>query len=133
VEQDPRAIAYASNICARHLDRITFQQCNALRFKAPEHYDLIWSAGLFDYLPDRMFCFLLRRLASMVRQGGEIVIGNFSDSNPSRPYMELFDWVLHHRSDADLRRLGNEVGFREEQILIQSEPLGVNLFMHVLS
>ncbi len=131
VEQDSRAIAHASKLCCRHLEQIMFHQANALRFTTSDQYDLVWSAGLFDYLDDRLFVRLAARLGRAVLPGGELVIGNFSDSNPSRAYMELFNWVLHHRSTNDLQQLAFQAGFTEDRVAIRREPIGVNLFLHV--
>jgi hypothetical protein len=46
--------------------------------------------------------------------------------------MECGNWFLHHRSPEDLIKLGMECGIPEENISVKSEPLGVNLFMHIL-
>ena len=131
IEQDAKAIDYASNLCQPYLDKITFHEQNALRFKLPEKFDLVWSAGLFDYLQDGLFIKLLRRLEKQTKSGGEIVIGNFSLNNPSRAYMELFEWKLIHRSDQTLLQLALDSGVKAKQLTIESEPLGINHFLHI--
>lgn len=92
---------------------------------------LIISVGLFDYFNDRMFEHLLGRLYGVINPGGHIYIGNFSLNNDSRFIMEyVTEWYLHHRSEDDLLRLAAslpENAFCE----VLSEPLGVNLFLHV--
>ena len=67
----------------------------------------------------------------MVVPGGDIVIGNFSTKNPSKLYMELFEWNLHYRSPNTLRELAIEAGFKEENIEVKREDTGVNLFLHL--
>ena len=131
VEQDSAAVGHAKGLCAAYLDRISFHMTNALKLQTFKKYDLIWSAGLFDYFNDRVFEFMLKRLAPMVAEGGEIVIGNFSPLNPSRPYMEIFEWHLHHRSPNALRALATKAGFNASQISVRKEPAGVNLFLHI--
>ena len=79
---DPGAIDYASRKNARYLERITFTKANVMRFRTEKQYDLIWSAGLFDYLDDRLFVFLLKRFKNNVKDSGQIIIGNFSTNNP---------------------------------------------------
>jgi hypothetical protein len=72
------------------------------------------------------------RLLPALAQGGELVIGNFSDCNPSRTYMELLgDWYLHHRSDEDLRLLAHQAGVPGSHVRIGCERLKVNLFLHI--
>lgn len=131
IEQDQKAVGHAQGLCKDHLHKITFHVKNALRFQSKKKYDLIWSAGLFDYFEDKVFVFLLKKLGAMVAEGGEIVIGNFSPLNPSRPYMELFEWHLHHRSPTTLKALAVSAGFSADQISVGKEPTGVNLFLHI--
>ena len=131
IEQDQKAITYAKGLCADFLHKITFHVKNALRLKSNKKYDLIWSAGLFDYFNDKVFIHVLKNLEKMVAEGGEIIIGNFSTLNPSRPYMELFEWNLHHRSPHSLIGLAIAAGFSAEQISVEKEPTGVNLFLHI--
>ena len=89
-------------------------------------YDLIYSAGLFDYLKDRTARAAGARLAQALAPGGHAVIGNFGTTNPTRPFMELFlDWPLHHRSAGDLHQLFSELG---TGITIEQEATGINLF-----
>jgi len=133
IEIDRNAIDYASHLNERFLDRITFVRKNALRYRPSNKYDLIWAAGIVDYFDDRVFMSLLKRLMPAVADGGEIVIGNFSDNNPSRAYMELLGgWHLHHRTGDHLRRLARDCGIAPDQISVGTEPERVNLFLHVL-
>jgi len=89
-------------------------------------YDLIYSAGLFDYLKDRTASAAGVRLVDALTPGGSAVIGNFGVANPTRPLMELIlDWPLHHRSASDLRRLFGDIG---TSMTIEQEATGVNLF-----
>jgi len=105
VEQDENAIRFAQEVCSNYKESINFIQANALRFRSSLKYDLIWSAGLFDYFDDKVFVFMLKRLKGMLASDGEIIIGNFSTLNPSRSYMELVHWNLHHRSPHTLKSL----------------------------
>jgi extracellular factor (EF) 3-hydroxypalmitic acid methyl ester biosynthesis protein len=89
-------------------------------------YDLIYSAGLFDYLRDRTARAAAARLVAALAPGGQAVIGNFAAANPTRPLMELFlDWPLHHRSADDLHRIFAGLG---NGMAVEQEATGVNLF-----
>lgn len=89
-------------------------------------YDLIYSAGLFDYLKDRTARAAGARLVDALAPGGHAVIGNFGTPNPTRPLMELIlDWPLHHRSASDLHQLFGNIG---TGMTIEQETTGVNLF-----
>jgi extracellular factor (EF) 3-hydroxypalmitic acid methyl ester biosynthesis protein len=132
VENDPRAIAYASQLNCDFLDRITFTQKNVLRFQSTCKYDLVWAAGIFDYFEDETFDFCLRKLRTNVADGSELVIGNYSERNPSRAYMEVVgDWYLNHRSEDRLISLARNSGVSAQRVVVRSEPEGVQNFLHI--
>lgn len=132
VDSDPKAISYAKRLCSSYLQDIRFQKVNAFRFRSNRNYRLIWSAGLFDYLSDKGFQFLLSNLLSLLTEDGELVIGNFSKNNPTRQYMEVIgDWHLHYRDEQELIKLALGCGIKRQDICIGREPKGVNLFLHI--
>lgn len=132
VDMDAHAIAYGKRLCTPWLDKVTFHHGNVLKHTPARSYDLVWSAGLFDYLSDRLFVHLLTSLLKAVKPGGEVIVGNFSDFNPSRDYMEIFGhWHLYHRSRETLISLASRAGASLDQIQIHWEPEGVNYFLHI--
>lgn len=75
------------------------------------HFDLIYSAGLYDYLPDTLALRLTKRLLQMLRPGGRLVIANFVPGGSGRGYMELFmDWTLVLRNEAAMQQLSRSAG-----------------------
>lgn len=131
VDCDKNAIEYSSKQLTGFNDYVEFHTENAFYFSSQHTFDLVWSAGLFDYLNDRAFKLLIKKLLKFLGEEGELVIGNFSPSNPSRDYMEFGNWYLNYRSIDALTNLAKEIGVPEEKISVQSEPLGVNLFLHI--
>jgi extracellular factor (EF) 3-hydroxypalmitic acid methyl ester biosynthesis protein len=132
VDQDPSAIAYAQGLVGRTHSRaaVRFIQANVLRFRPERHYDLVWSAGLFDYLPDRLFVQVLSRLLRHVRPGGRLVVGNFAPGHETQLYMELVgDWVLTYRTGEQLIDLALAAGADRDTVRVEAEPEGVNLFL----
>lgn len=131
---DPSAIRYGRELCSAFLDRVEFSRENILRYKPQDRFDLIWAAGVFDYFPDRVFCRVGHRLFTAVKPGGQLVIGNFSSSNPCRSYMELLGrWHLNHRAPGDLRTVGEKIAANGGCVTVESEPEGVNLFLCITS
>lgn len=122
IELDPNAIRYAAALNEEFSSKIAFQQRNAVRFHPQRQYDLIWAAGLFDYFPDRIFQSVLRRLLPAVANEGELVIGNFSTTNPSRGYMEFGGWSLHHRTPSALTSLARCSGARPRPCALVPRP-----------
>lgn len=129
LDMDSRAIEYSKHLI--NSSDVTFFCQNAFRFFSEKQYDLIWSAGLFDYLDNKKFVFLLSSLLKMAKINGKVVIGNFSTLNPSRDYMECGEWFLFHRDINELKKLARQVGVDPDSISIDSESTGVNLFMTV--
>lgn len=132
VEIDPNAVRYATELNQPFLDRIQFFRKNCLKFQPTQQYQLIWAAGIFDYFDDATFLQMMQRLLAAVAADGELVIGNFADTSPSRPSMEFgLEWFLHHRSADQLVALAMQCGVARERIAIGCEDLGVNLFLHI--
>ena len=72
--------------------------------------DLVYSAGLFDYLPDPVALKLLAVMWAWVRPGGRLVLANFADDSQERGYMEAFmDWWLLYRNEDQILALGHSV------------------------
>jgi extracellular factor (EF) 3-hydroxypalmitic acid methyl ester biosynthesis protein len=111
--------------------QITYNKINALRFNAYKLYDLIWSAGLFDYFKDKHFTFLIRKYVNCITDDGEMVISNFSTKNPTRRFMEVIDWNLNHRTESDLFRIAQDANIDKEMVSVGKEPLGINMFLKI--
>lgn len=89
-------------------------------------FDLIYSAGLFDYLSDPVAQITAERLLASLKPSGTLLVGNFDVANPSRPIMELvLDWQLIYRSESDLGDLFGHIG---SGYTVEKENLGINLF-----
>jgi len=134
VDQDPEALIYAKSLMSgfQNKKQVVWECRNALRLRPEVKYDLIWSAGLFDYLNDRLVVFLLSRMWSWLKSGGRIVFGNFHPRNPSRFPMELCgQWFLIHRTEHDLMELVKTAGIPASNASVRSEPLGINLFCEI--
>ena len=132
IDLDENAIEYAKEKNRKFSDKMNFFRINVLRFKTHKHYDLIWSAGLFDYFKEKHFIYLLKKYMPFLDENGEMVIGNFSNYNPTRKLMEaLSGWYLNYRSDYDLYKMAAEAGVEGDQMIVGKEPLGVNLFLRI--
>jgi len=134
VDQDQQALEYARILLAEHRvqARIQWECFNIPQLRPQVKYDLIWLAGLFDYLSDRLAAFLLKRMWFWLKPGGRIVFGNFHPNNPSRLPMELCgQWFLIHRTEDDLLGLVKAADILGANAAVGSEPLGINLFCEI--
>ncbi|MBT8371477.1 MAG: class I SAM-dependent methyltransferase [Deltaproteobacteria bacterium] len=93
-------------------------------------FDFIYSMGLFDYLLPPVASRVLGRLYEQLKPGGQMVIGNFHVSNPSKYYMEYWlDWVLYYRTEEEFTNLLRKVASNEINVAI--DEAGVQMFLHV--
>ncbi len=91
--------------------------------------DLIYSAGLLDYLDDDVVVGLLDAAHGWLAPGGRLIVGNVHPCNPDRALLDhVFDWPLIHRSEADMDRLLGNSRFGRPCTRIRFEPQGLNLF-----
>ena len=89
-------------------------------------FDLIYSAGLFDYFTDPVAQFAAIKLHQSLKSGGKLIIGNFNTNNPAQFIMEAIgDWYLIYRDEKQLTQLFSKV---TPKLHIEKESENVNLF-----
>jgi len=136
LDQDEHALLSTQNrlrhLRTKHGAQVEFQFVHKairniiVRGTEYKEYDLIYSAGLFDYLSDPVAFTAAQQLYNNVRPGGKLVIGNFNVGNPTQVVMDYaLDWELIYRSEADLLELFKQIGGR---LSVEREPLDINLF-----
>jgi extracellular factor (EF) 3-hydroxypalmitic acid methyl ester biosynthesis protein len=92
-------------------------------------FHFIYSMGLFDYLATPVAKVVIESLYRLLNQGGELIIGNFHVSNPSRNFMEYWgDWYLIHRTEDELRNLLPDADSAEVDIIF--EDTRSQMFLH---
>lgn len=94
-------------------------------------YDIVYCAGLFDYLSDRICRRLIETFYELLSPGGMLVTTNVEASNPSRGTMEyLMDWHLIYRSAEQFRELA-PAEVAPENCRVLADATGVNIFMEI--
>jgi extracellular factor (EF) 3-hydroxypalmitic acid methyl ester biosynthesis protein len=98
-------------------------------------YDLIYCAGLFDYLPDPVCKRLMNLCYDMLAPGGLLLATNVSDSlNTARPFrhsMEyILDWHLIYRNGPRVAALVPAVA-ASNGTAVSMDDTGSNLFVSV--
>jgi ubiquinone/menaquinone biosynthesis C-methylase UbiE len=132
IDFDQSAIDFSKKKNEKFNGQISYNKINALRYNSYKLYDLIWSAGLFDYFKDKHFTFLIRKYINCLEEDGEMVISNFSTKNPTKRLMEvLSDWYLNLRTESDLYRIATDANINKELVSVDKEPLGINLFLKI--
>ncbi len=73
-------------------------------------FDLVYAAGLYDYLDERIAARLTRKLFGLLRPGGRLLIGNFLTGLREEAYMDaVMDWQLLYRTEAQIRAFAAEI------------------------
>jgi extracellular factor (EF) 3-hydroxypalmitic acid methyl ester biosynthesis protein len=127
LDQDPAAIAFLRSelpaggpeqrlLCGpiKHVPELL----PASRFG--DEFDVVISAGLFDYLDDAVAMPLLEHLVGLTRPGGTTAISNFSPADPSRAFKEwISDWHLLYRDEEGMRNLFRRT---ESDVVVTESP-----------
>lgn len=96
-----------------------------------QKFDVVYCAGLFDYLPDPVCKRLLNIFYEMVAPGGFLAATNVDDSNPSKGWMEyILDWHLVYRDGPQFAKLIPDAAPPDSSI-VRSVGAGVNIFLEV--
>jgi SAM-dependent methyltransferase len=82
----------------------------------PGQFDLIYSAGLYDYLDEDTGRRLLHLLAKLMKPNGRIIIANFLPGLDDAGYLEAaMDWWLIYRQPVDLLTMADDVPCRSRR------------------
>ncbi len=94
-------------------------------------YDLVYCAGLFDYLSDRICRRLLEIFYDMLAPGGLLIATNVHPSNDWRNWMEyLAEWHLVYRDEKQFLQIAPSLA-PTENIRVIADPTGVNIFLEI--
>jgi len=90
--------------------------------------DLVYCAGLFDYLSDRICRRLLQLFSSWTRPGGLVVATNVHPNNDVRFFMEhVLEWNLIYRDEKQMLELGPEGGLKSVTV----DATGANVLLEI--
>ena len=93
------------------------------------HYDLVYCAGLFDYLSDRVCSRLLRLFYQWAKDDGYVLASNVHSNNNALYMMEyIMEWHLIYRDEANMEKLVPELGKQR----IYAEATGMNIFLEII-
>ncbi|MDR3689990.1 MAG: class I SAM-dependent methyltransferase [Fimbriimonas sp.] len=108
IDQDPHSVALVNGNHRHNCVRAEVGSVRALLTGKHDlgKFDLIYAAGLYDYLEDRTATRLTTRLFEMLRPGGSVLIANFLPTLRDIGYMESFmAWHLIYRDERQIRNL----------------------------
>lgn len=134
-DQDEKALVFAKNLLADQ-SNVNFIKENALRIAFRKNitsliknkYDLIYSAGLFDYFNEKVASRTIHGLRNLLTENGILLIANVREkySNPSVHFMEwVGDWNLVYRDDDAFRNIFIDAGFKKSELKLEYEQQGI--------
>lgn len=129
VDNDGMSINIAQNRNSGQ-GQIGFLEMNVLKKLPTEHapFDIIYSAGLFDYLSDDMFVALGKKLLTLNPR--YVMIGNIGQSFPTKDMMSCLGWDLFDRSRFDLLSLGEQIAPGKDSS-VETDRTGLQHFLRI--
>ncbi len=92
-------------------------------------YDMVYCAGLFDYVADRVCARLTEMFYGMLAPGGLLLVTNVDASKPFRHSMDyLLEWHLIYRTRDHMRLLAPASSHAPA---VLTDPTAVNLFLEL--
>ncbi len=79
----------------------------------PRQYDLVYCAGLFDYLGSSACSALLHQFTAWTNDGGTVVAANLAPNNGPAFMSPVLDWNFEFRDERALRMLAPNCGYQE--------------------
>lgn len=115
----------------KSVHQILKEESRSFDSAASRKYDLVYCAGLFDYLSDRICKRLMDVFYEMLAPGGLLVATNVDAANPIRNGMEyILEWHLVYRNQAQLQALIPDRA-PAGSFTVRSDQTGVNIFIEV--
>jgi extracellular factor (EF) 3-hydroxypalmitic acid methyl ester biosynthesis protein len=107
VDQDTESLALIEREQRKH--RVTPVHLTVRRFLTSPtslgSFDLVYAAGLYDYLEERVAAALTKAMFSALRPGGTLLVANFAPELRDIGYMEaIMDWNLIYRTEVEVAR-----------------------------
>jgi extracellular factor (EF) 3-hydroxypalmitic acid methyl ester biosynthesis protein len=119
------------NLAEKSINQLLKEAGKISGTSAVRQYDLVYCAGLFDYVSDRICRRLNELFYHLLAPGGLMVVTNVDASKPFRHSMDfLLEWHLIYRDRAAMERLV-PAGVPPGCARVGADPTGVNLFLEI--
>ncbi len=112
----------------KSVTQILKESSKSVGLSPTDQYDLVYCAGLYDYLADPICRRLTNILYEWVAPGGLLITTNVDNSNPRRLTMDyIMEWHLIYRSGAELSALSPSAA-PADLCRVRSDTTGVNTY-----
>ncbi|MEM9444069.1 MAG: class I SAM-dependent methyltransferase [Verrucomicrobiota bacterium] len=118
----------AVKIIQKSIDTLLKEAHDNTNLIAPNSYDFVYCAGLFDYFSDSVCKNLTALFYQWVKPGGLVTVTNVHANNPVKNIMEhLLEWYLVYRDEQDMEFLIPD----EVQGEVIPDTTGVNVLLDI--
>lgn len=116
------------------LETVLFSVSDIVRGKLNlGQFDLIYSAGLYDYLGNRFAQRLTEQLYKMLSPGGKLMLINIAPDYAEIGYLESYmNWPMIGRGKQELLEIASELSSNEHAILNVYDGSLINSHYHIL-
>jgi len=142
VDYDKEAFDFAKSVIGQKVSNhnISYLQTNVLRLRTLTNsdiaapFDIIYSVGLLDYVPDRLVSIALRNWWQMLRPGGSLLV-TIKDKDKYDPtfYDWMADWTFIPRTEKQFRALLSEtLKISEDKIEFKRDKTEITIIASVI-
>lgn len=133
LDQDAASLEELNRIYASGPTKITTLEMGVKSLLGGKHglgsFDLIYSAGLYDYLDTPLATRLTAKLFSLLNPNGRLMYANFAMDIFSIGYMEAaMDWWLIYRDAQQTRALSGEIDKTQVKTMTEYTDPGRNIY-----
>ncbi|MCC6235560.1 MAG: class I SAM-dependent methyltransferase [Verrucomicrobiales bacterium] len=117
------------NFVEKSIHQLLKESLRAADAEGGHGYDIVYCAGLFDYVSDRVCRRLTELFYQMLAPGGLLLVTNVNASRPFRHSMDyLLEWHLIFRNREQMMGLLPESLGPQDPVVL-ADPLEVNLYL----
>lgn len=142
LDNDSEALSYVENRAQEEKlhEQFVFEQYNALRLKSGKRniekfglQDLVYSIGLFDYIPDAPLIAILEGLRETVKPGGTVYLAFKDELRYNKAeYQWFMNWFFFQRTEEECRDLLVKAGFDTNWITAERDRTGIIINFTIL-
>lgn len=122
--------ATSIQVVKRSVQQMLKQWAKAIQTDAGERYDMVYCAGLFDYLPNPLIRSLMGYFDELLGPGGLQLVTNVDFHGNSKEMEYFLDWHLIYRNAQGMLGLIPS-RISPEDVAVIHEPSGLNVFLEI--
>jgi hypothetical protein len=92
--------------------------------------DLIYAAGLIDYMNDKISARFIATMYALLNKGGKLIVGNVSSGNEFKAYTEMLgEWWINYRNENEMLKLTHYIDESAKITVEYERETRMNVFL----